>query len=278
MIEVIIPSYNCSKTLPRTLFSLCAQLDKNFSVLVVDDCSTENILDIVNSFTDKLNIRYIRNDQNMGCGVSRKIGIDNTLGDYITFLDSDDVFMPYTIEIFNQMVKSNPNVELFDSQFYEEVCDELCGALITHKTEYYFCHGKLYKMDYLNKLNIGYVPEVKYADDIYLNTICCELTDVYEINIPMLIWTNNIDSVMRRRKDKQYFRYEVLRDYLNNIYKAISFVLKHKKINEMKFLDAIIQMQNAEYRKYHKLFSEEQLNEINDLNEKLNNLIFCVMI
>jgi glycosyltransferase involved in cell wall biosynthesis len=47
---IIIPAYNCSKTLGRTLDSLVQQTNKEFSVVIIDDCSTENILDIINSY------------------------------------------------------------------------------------------------------------------------------------------------------------------------------------------------------------------------------------
>jgi glycosyltransferase involved in cell wall biosynthesis len=61
MINVIIPAYNCCLTLGRTLSSLVAQTDENFEVIIVDDCSTEDIKSIVDDYSNKLNITYIRN-------------------------------------------------------------------------------------------------------------------------------------------------------------------------------------------------------------------------
>ena len=90
MINVIIPAYNCSKTLGRTLASLVAQTDQNFEVIIVDDCSTENIKNIIDDYNNKLKIIYISNEKNIGCGMSRQVGIDNATQKFITFLDSDD--------------------------------------------------------------------------------------------------------------------------------------------------------------------------------------------
>ena len=104
MINVIIPAYNCSKTIGKTLSSLVAQTDSNFEVIVIDDSSTEDIKSIIDSYSDKLNIIYIRNEKNLGCGMTRQVGIDNATQKFITFLDSDDMFMPYTVETFNSII------------------------------------------------------------------------------------------------------------------------------------------------------------------------------
>lgn len=77
MIDVIIPAYNCSKTIRKTLSSLVAQTDKNFNVIIVDDCSSESFSDIVDDFRELLNITYIKNDVNVGPGMSRQVGINN---------------------------------------------------------------------------------------------------------------------------------------------------------------------------------------------------------
>ena len=84
MIDVIIPAYNCSKTLGRTLSSLVAQTDNDFNVIIVDDCSTEDLEPTVNGFKSLLNIKYIKNDTNMGAGMSRQVGMDNSFSKFVT--------------------------------------------------------------------------------------------------------------------------------------------------------------------------------------------------
>ena len=113
MIGVIIPAYNCRETLDRTLSSLGAQTDKNFKVYLVDDCSKEPLEDIVEKFKGTINIKYIKKEKNEGCGMARQTGIDACEEEYFTFLDSDDVLMPYTIALFNSYSSRNPNCNLF---------------------------------------------------------------------------------------------------------------------------------------------------------------------
>ena len=117
-IEIIIPAYNCKKTLHRTLYSLECQTDTNFSVHIIDDCSTEDLTSIINMHKS-LNIRFTRNEKNLGCGMTRQVGIDSTYADYIAFLDSDDVLMPYTVEVWRNQAMIDPSADLFHSYFYE---------------------------------------------------------------------------------------------------------------------------------------------------------------
>ena len=64
MIDIIIPAYNCKETLFKTLSSLETQTDTNFNVIIVDDCSTEDLLPIINEKQSRLNIKYIRKLKN----------------------------------------------------------------------------------------------------------------------------------------------------------------------------------------------------------------------
>lgn len=118
-IEIIIPAYNCRKTLSRTLSSLGAQTDSAFSVHVIDDSSSEDFRDILDRH-DELNLRITRNPVNMGCGMSRQVGIDATEADYIAFLDADDMLMPYTVETWKNAAETAPDVDIFHSYFFEQ--------------------------------------------------------------------------------------------------------------------------------------------------------------
>ena len=226
MINVIIPAYNCRTTLGRTLSSLVAQTDPNFEVIVVDDCSTEDLKSIVDDYTNKLNIIYIRNEQNLGCGMSRQVGIDNATQKFITFLDSDDMFMPYTIETFNSIIEANPDTEYLHSYFYEQIVIDNNPAIYLWKDNYTACHGKLYNVELIKKYGIRNSPLVKWADDSFFNSMCSELMSMSIINVPTVLWTNNKNSIMRRQDIERDA--SVKEDFLNAMLLSAEFVLKQK--------------------------------------------------
>ena len=226
MINVIIPAYNCYLTLGRTLSSLVAQTDTNFEVIIIDDCSTEDIKSIVDDYTNKLNIIYIRNEQNLGCGMPRQVGIDNATQKFITFLDSDDMFMPYTVETFNSIIEANPDTEYLHSYFYEQIVINNNPAIFLWKDNYTACHGKLYNVELIKKYGIRNSPIVKWADDSFFNSMCSELMNISIISIPTVLWTNNKNSIMRRQDAERDAA--IKEDFLNSMLLSAEFVLKQK--------------------------------------------------
>ena len=226
MINVIIPAYNCYSTLGRTLSSLVAQTDTNFEVIIIDDCSTEDIKSIIDDYTNKLNIIYIRNEQNLGCGMTRQVGIDNATQKFITFLDSDDMFMPYTVETFNSIIEANPDTEYLHSYFYEQIVINNNPAIFLWKDNYTACHGKLYNVELIKKYGIRNSPLVKWADDSFFNSMCSELMNMNIIGVPTVLWTNNKNSIMRRQDTERDAA--VKEDFLNAMLLSAEFVLKQK--------------------------------------------------
>lgn len=227
MINIIIPAYNCCATLGKTLASLVAQTDTDFEVIVVDDYSTEDIKSIVDDYANKLKIIYIRNEQNIGAGMSRQIGIDNSTQKFITFLDSDDMFMPYTVETFNAVIEANPNTEYLHTYFYEQVVIDDSPALFLCKDNYTAHHGKLYNVEMLKKYNICNVPNLRFAEDAYFNSICSELMQMSIIRIPTMLWVNNKNSMIRKLDPDRDATMK--RDFLNAMLLSAEFVLKQKE-------------------------------------------------
>lgn len=226
MINVIIPAYNCRATLNRTLSSLVAQTDNQFETIIVDDCSTEDIKSIVDEYTSKLNIIYIRNEKNLGCGMTRQVGIDNATKKFITFLDSDDMFMPYTVEIFNSVIEANPETEYLHSHFYEQIVVNGDPALFLWKDNYTACHGKLYNVELIRKYNIRNSPMVRWADDSFFNSMCSELMKMSSIDIPTVLWANNKNSIIRRSEPERDAATK--EDFLNAMLLSAEFVLEKK--------------------------------------------------
>lgn len=92
LVSIVIPYYNRKEKLNRALKSIFTQTYDNVEVLVVDDCST-----IPPDF-ELFNFKYIKNSSNLGPGLSRNVGKNAAVGQYIIFLDSDDYLAPTFIE------------------------------------------------------------------------------------------------------------------------------------------------------------------------------------
>ena len=92
ILNVIVPVYNTGINLQTCLDSILNQTIKNISIIIVDDCSTDNLTkSIITAYSEKHNnIEVIYNDFNIGPGLSRNVGLRKASGDYIAFLDSDD--------------------------------------------------------------------------------------------------------------------------------------------------------------------------------------------
>jgi glycosyltransferase involved in cell wall biosynthesis len=91
LISIIIPTYNCSSYLRRSIESVLAQGLENFQIIIVDDASTDDTQELLNKYyIENKNIRIIRHFKNKKLGAARNTGIDVANGKYIFFLDSDD--------------------------------------------------------------------------------------------------------------------------------------------------------------------------------------------
>lgn len=95
LVSVITPAYNSEKYILESIESVIAQSWKDWEMIIVDDCSNDLTADIVKKISSsETRIKLIELNSNMGAGKARNIAIDRSRGDYIAFLDSDDVWHP----------------------------------------------------------------------------------------------------------------------------------------------------------------------------------------
>ena len=100
--SVIIPTYNRASMLREALDSVFAQTFTDYEVIVVDDGSTDDTPAIVARYEDR--VRFFR-QENSGPGAARNLGIQNVSGEYVTFLDSDDLWFPWTLATFKRAIE-----------------------------------------------------------------------------------------------------------------------------------------------------------------------------
>lgn len=94
---VIIPTFNRSELLREAIQSVLCQTFHDFELIIVDDHSTDNTIEVVSLFHDN-RIIYIVNDRKKGSAGARNAGIFMAKGEWITFLDSDDTWLPHKLE------------------------------------------------------------------------------------------------------------------------------------------------------------------------------------
>jgi glycosyltransferase involved in cell wall biosynthesis len=104
--SIIIPLYNRPQEVKELLESLTLQTYKEFEVLVIEDGSKDDAEAIVNSFAERLNLRYFKK-QNEGQGFTRNYGFERATGDYFIIFDSDCLIPEQYLEIVNQRLTTN---------------------------------------------------------------------------------------------------------------------------------------------------------------------------
>jgi len=102
--SIILPTFNREKLLPRAIKSVLYQIFKNFELIIIDDASTDNTAKVVKQFSDP-RIRYYFHTKNMGVSSARNYGIRLAKGQYISFIDDDDEYLPGFLEkTFHQLL------------------------------------------------------------------------------------------------------------------------------------------------------------------------------
>lgn len=111
-ISIIIPVYNAKDYLARCLDSAINQTLKDIEIICVNDASTDNSIDILNNYAKKyLNLKVIDCQNNGGESVARNIGLDNAKGEYIGFVDNDDVIdLDFYEKLYNKAIETNADI------------------------------------------------------------------------------------------------------------------------------------------------------------------------
>ncbi len=90
-VSIIIPTYNSAQYLSRAIDSCIQQTYKDFEVVIVNDGSTDNTIDVVNTYKEKYDFIRLVNETNSGSVIARDTGVKNSSGDFLFFMDADDV-------------------------------------------------------------------------------------------------------------------------------------------------------------------------------------------
>lgn len=170
-VSVIVPVYNVEKYLPHALECIMNQTYSNYEVICVDDSSTDESYNILLQYQKKYsNMKVIRNSENVGLAETRNVGLASAIGEYVLFLDSDDVFEKTLIQkLFSKCKKEDADVVV-----------------------YYTGH-------FINGSKKKFIPDRKGINEVYINTYPVMHSSDKPIYIYELITNSAFDKLVRRK-------------------------------------------------------------------------------
>jgi len=209
-ISVIMPVYNAGKYVKKAIQSILEQTFSDFEFIIINDCSTDESLNIIRSFKDK-RIILLNNPLNLGNYPSRNKGLSLAKGKYICVMDADDTAMPNRFERQYLFMEENPEIGLAGSGFrflgreqniYRENDYEKIKVILLRNN--CFIHPTLIiRYDYIKKYNLQYNEKYYFAADYDLIVRAARffhITNMPEILLNYRIHDNQITKKSRQKQ------------------------------------------------------------------------------
>ena len=132
LVSILIATYNSENFIKETLDSVLNQTYKNLEIVLCDDASSDNTVNILKEYQKKdERVKIIQNNKNLGISLNMNNGSRQCNGKYIAILDGDDWAYPYRIEEQVKLMEENPKVVLCSG--YMDICDETLNVKTTRK-------------------------------------------------------------------------------------------------------------------------------------------------
>lgn len=207
-ISVIIPLYKGHDTLKQTLYSIAMQsiIDET-EIVIVNDCDGINYADILAKFDD-LNIKYVTNPRNLGCGGARNTGIREASNSIICFADSDDQFTSsLALEIMYNRIKAE-GADMLAGAFESEMRQDNGIAIKKMERSMVWCHNKFYRRQFLLDNNLFFNENLRICEDTEFHQLLIDMGGkVAYIPFCGYMWRDNQKSVTHESlyKNKWWF-------------------------------------------------------------------------
>lgn len=237
-ISIIIPVYNTEKYLKECLDSVYELNLDNKEIILINDCSTDDSLKILDEYKEKYkkNTIIVNHKVNQGLSAARNSGIEIAKGKYLFFLDSDDFIDSVELDkFFNEALKTNveilvgnyylyyqknnikkfrysskiPKIEISGLNFIEQSFKNNCMAVVSWKN--------LYRKDFLIKNNLFFIDGLLHEDIAFTSiTLCLAKRIKYSDKYFYYYRQNREGSIMKKLSFKNYLHLLYITNYLLN--------------------------------------------------------------
>lgn len=286
-ISIIVPIYKVEKYLSRCIDSILNQAFQDFELILVDDGSPDNCGEICDIYTLKDNRIKVIHKENGGLSDARNTGLDIATGEYISFVDSDDVVHPqmYT-RLYDLIQRTGAEIAQceyvrFDKEVEFQILSEDAEEIICTNVEALdlliisnrFVHSvwnKLYKRELFSNIRF---PKGKIHEDEFITyKLFYAANKIAHIDLPMYFYFINNSGIMRNLNIEHKFHWIEAIEERNLFFQSLGIESLYLKSSEKLFFHLlktrylILRNKKVENR-------EEYLNEINEKITHMNNLI-----
>mgnify|MGYP005748952649 CR=1 FL=1 len=234
-VSIITPSHNCASFISETIQSVLNQSFSDWEMIIVDDCSTDDSVEVIQSFVERdSRIKLIRLPENSGAAVARNRGIEAAQGRYIAFLDSDDLWVPDKLE--KQLAFMQANDYPFTYAAYDRIDEN--GQVFGHiGVPDRVCYSDLLKMCSIGCLTAMYdtqyfgkvtMPLIRKRQDLGLWLKLLKKTEyAYGLNETLAQYRVRTDSISANKANAAKFTWRLYREVEGlNLFRA-SYYFSH---------------------------------------------------
>lgn len=288
LISVIVGNYNTpEKYLRESIDSILQQTYSDFELIIVDDCSTDNSLEVIRSYTDP-RIKVLCNEENRGLAYSLNRALDICQGEYVARMDCDDVCFPQRFERQIAYMRDNPDVILCGThiRFIDENGDSPRGDWkigFIDDPETYRIHllfsnypmivhpSWMFNRRLLLEHNVRYKEQYKYSQDFAMLVSCAASGRCAIMPDVLLKYRNHgVSASGKHKKEQIEFDYEIIQEQLDELHLVMPDEIKplhHRYLQQMKpydkrlkkWLDEIIKA-NEKYGVFNQAKLKKKIN------------------
>ena len=215
-LSIIVPVYNVEKYVRPCIESIFKQgLDEDcFEVIIINDGTQDNSMEVIQDIIEAHQNITVINQENQGLSVARNNGIEKATGEYLMFVDSDDLLIPNSVEhLLEVAIKEKPDlvkadflklnneeIKCFRNHTSSEtfVVQERTGYTIFLKEvnpEECFIWRTLYKRIFLKQYHIIFIPDIYFEDIPFTHECFLKANTCIRVHIPLYIYRDRYDSI-----------------------------------------------------------------------------------
>lgn len=274
-ISVVMPVYNVSSLLYTSIESIQKQTMKEIEIVCVDDGSTDDSLEILGKLNEKYHNIKIIQQENAGPGIARNTGIDASEGEYIAFLDADDIFLDETAleKMYDAAKKSDANMvganlkfvnrDYSLNEYYDYVNTRFAFYSkedVLDSEEYgipFAFYKNIFKKDFINQHNIRFPDKRAGEDPIFMANVLVNTKDFPVLPIDLYGYNHSMGGGVNEKINT----YEKKYSYLEH-FKEVFDILKNNDFQstylgyKVEFIDYLIYSKNMYDKEIQEILSK----------------------